>query len=143
MLARTALMIALSFGTAGCWPEARIQYVGPAGLYGRGTLMAEPVGLLNGRIRIEDGAEVCDAAFENWNGTVISKPLTCSNGFTGMITLTRSADELAGQGNAVMSDGTTRQIVFGPRPQPGLVQMLVDPQSGHRDQGMATMPPRY
>lgn len=43
----------------------------------------------------------------------ISVPFHCSDGRTGLLTVTRTSDGQAGSGTAQMSDGTTARVAFG------------------------------
>lgn len=69
-----------------------------------------------------DGLE-CNGSYDAFDtARVISAPLSCSDGRTGILTVTRTPELTAGVGNLTLNDGTTATVAFG-----NLVGQIVAP----------------
>ena len=70
----------------------------------------------------------------------ISAPFACSDGRTGVVTITRTPDGLSGSGTAVLSDGTVGRVGFGQLATAVLISAAMPMPSATLPAGPADLP---
>ncbi len=106
----------LCLGLAGC-NSIQNQYVDATGTHGSGTTTFGAT-QENVRFSIASKGETCTGTAANWRSATLVMPVRCSSGKSGMVTMTRpmtNATHVAGEGTMMMTDGTARRFVFGPK----------------------------
>jgi hypothetical protein len=111
---RIVTLLAL-LALAGC-NSIGVRYVDATGERGTGTLTGGPVSFNDGKFSISDRGVTCSGSFPSWANLTVVFPVTCTDGKTGTVTMTRPpANVIAGEGTMQLSSGETRRFVFGQR----------------------------
>ncbi len=88
-----------------------VAVVGPSSVVYRGTATATL--FEGGWFQVNGGGNTCRGEYRpGAAGAVVTFPVTCTNGLTGIGTATYSS-ALEGSGQIVMQDGTQWQFIFG------------------------------
>lgn len=88
-----------------------VAVVGPSETVYRGTATATL--LEGGWFQVSNGGNSCQGRYQPGSaGSVVTFPVSCSNGLTGIGTATYQSG-LQGGGQIVMQDGTQWQFIFG------------------------------
>ncbi|MBN9079679.1 MAG: hypothetical protein BGN87_18505 [Rhizobiales bacterium 65-79] len=98
---------------AGCATQESVKFVGPSGQYGSGQIAMNGA-MGEGRFSVKDEQRSCAGHFSSWSNLTITFPVQCSDLIAGTVTLTRPQDgPLTATGTMVLSNGQTKQIVYG------------------------------
>lgn len=92
------------------------RYVDARGKHGRGETTFS-VTQSNGTFSISDEKVTCKGTFDSWSDATVVFPVTCGDGKSGTVVMTRptaDATMVAGEGTIEFTDGTIRRFVFGP-----------------------------
>lgn len=112
------VLISLLACLAGCTASSiENRYLGMSGKYGSGqTTMG--VYANDGKFSLSDGKSTCAGSFASWQAFTIVFPVTCTDGRSGSVTMTRPSAGvaiLAGEGTIQFANGETRRFAFGPK----------------------------
>jgi hypothetical protein len=87
-----------------------------------GTTTAAPSG---GHFSVTDGSLTCSGTYDAWDvSPVLSIPVSCSDGRSGVLSATRYPDGMSGSGTVRLNDGSVAKFAFG-----SAVDMLVSQSS--------------
>ncbi|MHC2540415.1 hypothetical protein FB001_103289 [Ensifer sp. SEMIA 135] len=109
LLVATACM-----GVAGC-NTIENQYVDANGRRGSGQTTFG-VTMTDGKFAIADAGVTCSGTFPHWRNATVVFPVTCTDGTSGTVTMTRptaNASMVAGEGTMSLTNGDARRFVFG------------------------------
>jgi hypothetical protein len=93
------------------------QYVDATGKHGSGQTTFSAT-LSDGKFSIAEKSGSCSGQFDSWSNATVVFPVTCTNGKSGSVVMTRptaNASIIAGEGTIQFVGGETRRFVFGPK----------------------------
>ncbi len=91
-----------------------VTYVGASGKFGSGQINGGPVNMSDGAFSISDKGVTCSGKFPSWTNLTIVFPVTCTDGATGSVNMTRPFNgPIAGEGSLSLSTGENRRFVYG------------------------------
>jgi hypothetical protein len=112
MIRSTIAMTAIIGALAACDVTYPVAVVGPGATVYRGTATAQF--LEGGWFQVGNGSNTCRGQYvPSSPGQVVTFPVTCSNGLSGIGTATFQ-DGRSGGGEITMQDGTAWRFIFGP-----------------------------
>lgn len=113
-MTKKLLPLAFLAALAGC-NTVENQYVDASGKRGSGQTTFS-VTFSDGKFSISDAGVTCSGSFDSWQSATVVFPVTCSDGKSGSVTMTRptaNASLVAGEGTMQLTNGETRRFVFG------------------------------
>lgn len=112
MFYKSIAILALCSGLAACDVITHpVAVVGPSSTVYRGTATATL--FEGGWFQVSNGPNTCQGRYlPGAQGSVVTFPVTCTNGLTGIGTATYTS-AVQGGGEIVMQDGTRWQFIFG------------------------------
>lgn len=99
---------------AGC-NSIENRYVDATGVHGHGVTTFSAT-QTDGKFTISDDGSTCSGSFPHWKSATVVFHVSCSDGKSGTVTMTRptaNATMVAGEGTVQFTDGTTRRFIFG------------------------------
>lgn len=99
---------------AGC-NTIQNHYVDASGKHGSGTTTFGAT-QENVKFSIRDEKSTCTGSTDNWRSMTVVIPITCTDGKSGTVMMTRPLSGLiAGEGTMQLASGEVRRIMFGPK----------------------------
>lgn len=109
---RSCVIGAALVGLTGC-NTVSVQYVDATGRHGSGEATVS-VTQQNGTFSITDKGATCSGTFANWNQLTVVFPVTCTDGKSGSVTMTRPTEgPIIGEGTMELRSGEKRRFLFG------------------------------
>ncbi|NTA79969.1 hypothetical protein G6L13_05660 [Agrobacterium tumefaciens] len=115
MTAGKSLFLVASLGLiAGC-NTIENRYIDAKGTHGHGqtTFGATQE---NGKFSIADSSSTCTGSFPHWRNATVVFPVSCTDGRSGTVTMTRpmtNASMVSGEGTIQFTNGTSKKFMFG------------------------------
>ncbi|HBF32666.1 hypothetical protein [Rhizobium sp.] len=98
--------------------SVKTAWVDASGKHGSGLITGDAYNVSNGKFSLTDHGVTCSGAFPNWASYTVVFLVKCSDGRSGMASMTRptaaGASVLAGEGTIRFAHGENKSFIFGP-----------------------------